>query len=212
MKRENLSKKEIETVRHIRNAIMHGRKSPSLRELSKVLGYSSPRSANIITDSLINKGYIKRKSDKSWQILKDIEDNPLRVQTVDVPLVGSISCGSPVLAEENIEAYFPISTKLADPNNKYYLLRAKGNSMDKKGINDKDVLLVKSQQTAENGDIIIALIDDSATVKEFHRTKDAIILKPRSTNKNHQPIILHDDFNVQGVVKHIFPESIFRSH
>jgi repressor LexA len=212
MKKENLSKKEMETIRHIRNAMAHGKKTLSLRDLAKLLGYSSPRSANIITDNLVNKGYIKRKSDKSWQILKDLEDNPLRARTIDVPLVGSISCGLPVLAEENIEAYFPISTKLANPNNKYYLLIAKGDSMNKKGINNGNVLLVKSQQIADNGDIVIALIDDSATVKEYYKTNSCVILKPKSTNKDHKPIILHNDFNVQGIVKHVFPKSILRSH
>lgn len=198
-----LSKKEIEAFRLIRNAIVHEQRPPSLRKIAEILGYRSPRSATIITKKLTKEGFIKRKNDGGWQVLKDFDQGLSVAQTIKVPLVGCVACGSPILAEENIEAYIPVSIQIAKPGNKYYLLRAKGDSMNKKGINDGDLVLVKFQQTAENGDLVVALIDDSATVKEFNKTNNAIILKPYSTNKKHQPIILHNNFVVQGIIQSI---------
>jgi repressor LexA len=117
-----------------------------------------------------------------------------------------VACGVPILAEENIDAMIPVSVKLAKPPHKYFFLRAKGDSMNEVGINDGDMVLVKQQITANNGDIVVALIDDEATVKEFHRQGNTIILKPRSKNKKkHQPIILTRDFQVQGLVVSTIP-------
>ena len=140
------------------------------------------------------------------QLVNGIADESVRAQTVDVPLVGSISCGVPVLAEENVEAMIPVSTKLAKPPAQYFLLRAKGDSMDQKGINDGDLLLVRQQTTARNGDIVVALIDDEATVKEFHSAGETVVLRPRSRNKDHQPIVLTKDFQIQGVVVTSIPK------
>lgn len=200
-----LSKREIETLRYIRNAVMHGQKTPSLRKLAKLLGYSSPRSATIITQKLASLGFIRRNNIGNWQILKDLKQNLSRARTVDVPLVGRVACGAPIFAEENIEAYIPVSIKLAKPGSKYYLLRAQGDSMNAKGISSGDLVLVKQQQTAEDGDSVVALINDEATIKEFHMEKDVIVLKPRSTNKEHQPIILDKEFIIQGKVVAAIP-------
>ncbi len=134
------------------------------------------------------------------KLLRDPEHERHHAMTVDIPLVGNIPCGAPLLAEENIEAYYPISTKWAKPNHTYFLLRAVGDSMNKKGIEDGNIILVKQQHDAENGQAVVALINDEATVKELHKTDNAIILKPQSTNDSHQPIVLTDDFQIQGVV------------
>jgi len=123
--------------------------------------------------------------------------------TVEIPLVGSVSCGLPIFAEENIEAKIPVSTKLIRKSANYFLLRAFGDSMNKKGINSGDLLLIKQQQVAEDGDVVLALIDDDATVKEFIRNSNTIVLKPHSTSPKHQPIILTTDFRIQGVVKEV---------
>ncbi len=123
--------------------------------------------------------------------------------TVEVPLIGSVSCGLPIFAEENIEAQIPVSTKLIRKSENYFLLRAFGDSMNKKGINSGDLLLVKQQQVAENKDLVLALVDDDATVKEFINNGDTIILKPHSTNPKHQPIILTNDFRIQGVIEKV---------
>lgn len=121
-------------------------------------------------------------------------------QTVEVPVVGSAACGMPMLAEENIEQLIPVSKKIAAPPYKYYMLRAKGDSMNQANINDGDLVLVRQQSTARHGDIVVALIDDSATIKEYTSTGSAVVLKPHSDNPVHKPIILMKDFMVQGVV------------
>ena len=139
------------------------------------------------------------------RITKDPVESDINARTVNVPLVGTISCGAPVFAEENIEAHIPISVSLAKPGFRYFLLRASGDSMNKAGIEDGDFVLVRQQPTADNGQRVVALIDDEATVKEIEFTKDVVILKPRSKNKDHQPIILDHDFQVQGVVVATLP-------
>lgn len=195
-----LTKIESEAVRIIRNYIIHKGSFPTVRDLMTELDYKSPRSAAVILEQLTKKGILKRKNDGNLQFRDVEEDEKTRAQTVDVPLLGSVACGLPILAEENIDAMIPVSVKLAKPPHKYFFLRAKGDSMNEKRINDGDMVLVKQQVVANNGDLVIALIDDEATVKEFYMQGETIILKPRSTNKKHQPIILTRDFQIQGIV------------
>ena len=120
--------------------------------------------------------------------------------TIEVPLVGTCSCGTPLLAEENIEEMIPVSTKIAKPPYRYFILRASGDSMNRAGINGGDLVLVRQQMTANNGDNVVALIDNEATIKEMQISDKEIILKPKSTSKQHKPIILSRDFRIQGVV------------
>lgn len=196
-----LKPKESEALKRIRNYFVHLGRLPSVRELTTALGYKSPRSGALIIDSLIKKGFLKKRPDGEIQLLRDINFNyQNHERTVNIPIVGRIACGLPLLAEENVEAMIPVSTKLAHPGSRYFLLRAVGDSMNEAGINDGDFVLVRQQQTANDGDIVVALIDDEATIKEFHRKKDVVILKPRSSNKTHQPIILTSNFMIQGVV------------
>lgn len=122
-----------------------------------------------------------------------------------MPLLGNVACGAPIFAEENIEAFISISDKLIKPSNRYFILRASGDSMDDVGINDGDLVLIRQQQTAQNGDQVVALIDDEATIKEFHHNENIIVLKPRSKSSKHQPIILTNDFRIQGVVETVIP-------
>ena len=206
MKTPKLSNKDLEALREIRNSLMRRGRVPSIRELMASLGYRSPRSAAVIYENLIKKGVLRRKQDGNLQLVSIIVDDTARAQTVDVPLVGSISCGVPVLAEENVEAMIPVSTKLARSPYKYFLLRAKGDSMDERGINDGDLLLIRQQSTARNGDMVAALIDNDATVKEFHTAGETVVLKPRSRNKQHQMIVLTKDFQIQGVVVITIPK------
>lgn len=201
MKNEVLTNKELEAVREIRNSLMHRGKIPSIRELMSSLDYRSPRSASVIVDNLVRKKVLRRKQNGDLQFLgHNIEEDTMRAQTVDVPLVGMAACGMPILAEENIEGMISVSTKLARPPHRYFLLKAKGDSMNQKGINDGDLVLVRQQTTARNGDVVVALIDDEATIKEFHAAGETVVLKPRSKNKQHQAIVLTKDFRVQGVV------------
>jgi repressor LexA len=134
------------------------------------------------------------------QIIEAPEINGDSEQTVEVPVVGRAACGMPILAEENIEEMIPVSTKIAAPQYKYYMLRAKGDSMDQAGINDGDMVLVRQQATARHGDIVVALIDDAATIKQYNTTGSMVVLKPVSSNPAHRPIIMTRDFMVQGVV------------
>jgi repressor LexA len=133
-------------------------------------------------------------------LLKNITPDVAEELTVKVPLLGMISCGSPLFADENIEAQIPVSVRIAKSGYRYFLLRASGDSMDEKGINDGDLVLIRQQSHAENGQDVVALIDNEATIKEYHNYRDKIILEPRSSNNRHQPIILTGDFRVLGVV------------
>jgi repressor LexA len=131
----------------------------------------------------------------------DLPDSDSHAQTVNVPLVGSAPCGTPVFAEENIECMYPVSTALARKPHRYFLLRAMGDSMNEKGIQDGNLVLVQQQPTAENGDTVVAVIDGEATIKEFHRQAQAVVLKPKSSNKRQRPIILTSHFLILGVVQ-----------
>lgn len=201
-----LNQKQADALRHIRNWLMHKGKTPSVRELMTALGYKSPRSAALIIEELIQKGILRKRSNGELQLIKDIDSDSVHARTVDVPLVGMVTCGAPILAQENIEGYIPVSVALAKPGFKYFLLRSKGDSMNKSGINDGDLILVRRQSSAQNGDIVVALIDDEATVKEFQHKKNCIVLMPKSSNKNHKPIILTENFQVQGVAVTAIPK------
>lgn len=209
MPTKKLTEKELQALRHLRNAIVHDGYSPSIRDLARALGYKSPRTAFLILNSLIEQGWIKRKTDGELQVRKDLPGADDRAQTVLVPLVGNVACGVPLLAEENVEARIPVSTNLLKSGSKYFLLRAIGDSMSQAGIEDGALMLVRKQPQAENGDKVIALIDDEATVKEFHREKEVVLLKPRSKNKEHKPIVLTENFEIQGVVTSVLPSNLY---
>ena len=204
----SISNKELTALRVMRDFLMKNGRMPSVRELMKEMEYKSPRSAAVILQQLIDKEILNKKEDGSIQFIQyefDAEETTSE-QTVKIPLLGTIACGLPILAEENIEAMIAVSTKIAKPTNKYFLLRAKGDSMNEKGINDGDLVLVKQQNTADNGDIVVALIDDEATIKELRLNDDNVLLLPRSSNKTHTPIILSRDFIVQGIVVSTIPK------
>jgi repressor LexA len=203
---KRLNPKEADAVRHIRNWITHKGRLPSVRELMAALGYKSPHSVTLLIRSLLGKGILKKRPSGELQLIKDPQESSSHARTVDVPLVGTVACGTPILAQENIEAMIPVSVSLARPGYKYFLLRTSGDSMDKAGIKDGDLVLVRQQQTAKNGDKVVALIDDEATVKEFQRHKNCVVLMPKSKNKDHKPIILTDNFEVQGVIVTAIPK------
>ena len=113
--------------------------------------------------------------------------------TVNVPVVGKVACGSPTLAEENIEQFIPVSTSLAAGSGTYFILKAKGDSMNLAGINDGDYVLIRQQSSARPGDMVVALINEEATIKEFVPQGNVVVLKPHSNNKEHKPIILSRD-------------------
>lgn len=204
MKRQ-LSNKELAALRHIRNWLVHKGRAPSVRELMGALGYKSPRSAALIISRLMDLELVRRRENGGLQIVRSSEHELAGARTVDVPLVGTVACGTPMLAEENIEAALRVSTDVARPPHRHFILRAKGDSMDQKGIKDQDLVLVRQQVTARDGDLVVALVDGEATIKEFHRTADLIVLKPRSRNPAHQPIVLNRNLSIQGVVVRVIP-------
>jgi repressor LexA len=205
---KSISDKDKRVFSLIRNYLIHKGKSPTLREINEVTGGKSPRSASIVIDRLIKAGLVEKTGKKLKLLRQDLEQKIPFETTVQIPLVGSVPCGMPVLAEENIETYIPVSTALANKGSVFFLLRATGDSMNMAGINDGDILLIRQQSTAENGDRVVALIDDEATVKIFEKTDQAIILKPKSTNPDHMPIILTNNFEIQGVVKAVLPSDL----
>lgn len=205
MSEKQLSLKAKEALRHIRNSLMHFGKIPSVRELMSAMDYRSPRSAVILMVELETNGFLEKKSEGGYRLLKDLEAGNI-ARTVSIPLVGAVSCGAPIFAEQNIEAHLPVSVALARPGSKYFLLKAQGDSMNMAGIEDGDLMLIRQQNMAENGQKIVALIDDETTVKEFQKKGDYITLLPRSTNLVHQPIILTEEFQIQGIVIAVIPK------
>jgi repressor LexA len=205
MEKNSLTPKELEAIRHIRNALVHRGQAPSVRELQAALGYRSPRSASDILERLLDRGIVRRRGDGRLQLIHDPEEERGHARTVDVPIVGAVPCGPLLLAEENVEASVPVSVRLARLPHRYFLLRASGDSMNEAGINDGDLVLVRQQATAENGDRVVALVDGEATIKQFHRGREAVLLRPKSTNKKHKPIVLSEDFVIQGVVVSTVP-------
>lgn len=202
----NLSDKDKRAFALIRNKIIHYGESPTLREINEVTGGKSPRSASLVVDRLVKAGLIK-KSGRGLILTNTYSDSS--VSTVDVPLVGSVACGTPIFAEENIQTRIPVSTRMAQKGSKYFILRAFGDSMNLAGIRSGNLLLIKQQDTAENGDKVVALINDEATVKIFEKIRDAIILRPKSKNKTYKPIVLTDNCMIQGVVVAVLPEDLY---
>jgi repressor LexA len=199
MGEESLSIKAREALKHIRSLAMQYGRVPSVRDLMAKMKYKSPRSAMLLMNELEGNGFLEKKVDGSYKMIKDLSTVGM-ARTISVPLVGSVACGGPLLAEENIEAYIPVSTSLVKPGSKYFLLRAVGDSMDKAGINSGDLVLVKQQNAAENGQNVVALIDDDATLKEYQHKGNVVALIPRSSNPKHKPIILEREFQVQGII------------
>ena len=200
-----LTLQELKALRYVRNYIVHFRHSPSVREVQRDLGYSSPRSAAKLLTQLEELGLLKRRANKQLQVLQGLPEDRAHARTILVPLVGSAPCGSPLLAEQNIEAMIPVSVSIARPPARYFILRANGDSMNLAGIADGDLVLVRQQSSAEEGDRVVALIDDEATIKVFRRSADAVALVPRSKNSRHLPIYLTTNFQIQGVVKATLP-------
>ena len=192
----------------IKDSISYRGRSPSYRDIKEHIGFSSPRSAYVLIDRLIAKGYLNKTPKGNLTLLKDINVNIQTERTVEIPLVGSAPCGLPLLAEENIEAMIPVSQRIARPGAGYFLLHAVGDSMDEAGINDGDLVLVRQQPVAEEGQRVVALIDDEATIKEFRRKNNKVVLTPRSSNPRHRPIILYQDFLIQGIVIDTLPNPL----
>src|SRR5207245_96796 len=158
-------------LQFIRSFIMYRGRTPTLQAIADHMGYSSPRSSALLVNRLIEQGYLGRTPMGNLRIIRESETLPSAGQTVEIPLVGNVPCGLPLLAEENTEAWIPVSQRIAKPGATYFLLRAVGDSMNKRGIRDGDLLLIRQQPVADNGDRVVALLGEEATVKEFRRER-----------------------------------------
>ena len=167
---------------------------PTLKEIKEFLGYKTTSSVQRHTEALKNKGYIvsNKFQSRNLKIKKNLQKKH------NIPLVGVVTCGKPILATENIEAYIPYEVK-GDPK-EYFFLRAIGDSMNKAGIDDGDLVLVKKQFDAEPGDKVVALVSDEATIKILKKENDRVVLEPKSTNSIHKPIYVFEDLQIQGKV------------
>lgn len=210
---EHLNATDRKVYALIRNRIVHDLGSPTLQEINEVTGKSSPRSAVLALERLEKSGLIARSGRNKIRLTSESLGENASVSTVNVPLVGCIAAGMPILAIENVEAMIPVSSALARPGSKYFLLRVVGDSMDLatvNGVNIEDgcILLVRQQPSAENSEKVVALINDEATVKIFERVKGAIILRPMSTNRSHRPIVITENCIIQGIVVAVLPADL----
>ncbi len=202
---EKLTPKELELLREIRSGLRNLGKFPSVRELMVVMGYRSPRSISVLLEKLEKKGVLQRNFRGNLKLVEEAGIFKNNTETVDIPIVGSAQCGSLAFAEQNIEGFVRVSTILAPRGKRHFLLRAEGDSMNQAGIQPGDLVLVRVQNFAENGDRVVALIDDEATIKEFQRRGEVVVLQPRSDNPQHKPIIVTDSLKIQGVVVATIP-------
>jgi repressor LexA len=186
----NLTHKQQLVLDFLKKEIKQNGYPPTVREICDAVGLSSTSTVHAHLETLERKGYIRRSPTKnrSTEILEEDFYGNAR-ELVNVPIVGQVAAGVPILAEENIEDTFPIPIDYVK-NDTCFMLHIKGDSMVEEGILDGDLVLVRQQQTASNGDIVIAMMEDSATVKTFFRENGHIRLQP--ANKAFQPIIVKD--------------------
>ena len=185
-----ISDKQREILEYIKKEILSRGYPPAVREICEAVDLKSTSSVHSHLETLEKNGYIRRDPTKPRAIeIIDENFNLTRREVVNVPMVGRVAAGQPILAVENIDNYFPIPAEFM-PNEESFMLRVKGESMINIGILDGDNILVKRQKDARNGDVVVALVDDSATVKTFYRENGHIRLQPE--NDDMDPIIVPD--------------------
>ena len=197
-----ISPKQTEILEYIKSEIINRGFPPAVREICEAVNLKSTSSVHSHLETLERNGYIRRDPTKPRAIeIVDDNFNLTRRELVNVPVVGRVAAGEPILAVENVENYFPIPAEFM-PNSQTFMLNVKGESMINAGILDGDQILVQQQSTAENGDIVVALIDDSATVKTFYKEDGYYRLQPE--NDTMEPIIEKDDLKILGKVIGVF--------
>ncbi len=182
MGKEKLTDKQTQILEYIRHEILSKGYPPSLREICQAVDLKSTSSVHAQLSSLEAKGYIRRDLTKSRSIeIIDDDFSLTKRELVNIPIVGTVSCGQPILAEQNIEDYFPVPPEyIHNTNNQTFMLRVKGDSMINVGIYEKDLVIVEQCSSARNGEIVVALIEDSATVKTFYKENGYIRLQPEN--------------------------------
>jgi repressor LexA len=185
-----ISTKQREILEYIKQEILNKGYPPAVREICEAVGLKSTSSVHSHLETLEKNGYIRRDPTKPRAIeIIDDNFNLTRREVANVPILGKVAAGQPLLAVENIENYFPIPVEFL-PNTDTFMLTVKGESMINAGIFDGDKILVQSQSDARNGDIVVALVEDSATVKTFYKEDGYYRLQPE--NDTMDPIIVKE--------------------
>ena len=201
---DDLSKRQREVLEFIRQTIMLNKLPPSYREIGDALHICSTNGVSDHIKALIKKGYLEKPSGKGNSarglLLTEKVEVPDIDSMVDVPLLGTVAAGSPILAQENYERTLRFDNTLAPSGKSVFALRVRGDSMMDDGILDGDIVIVRKQSTANEGDIVVALVEDEATVKRFFRESNRIRLQP--SHPTMRPIYIYADQNahIQGVV------------
>ena len=196
-----ITAKQKEILTYIKECILKKGYPPAVREICEAVQLKSTSSVHSHLESLEANGYIRRDPTKPRAIeILDDEFSLNRREMVQVPVVGTVAAGEPILAQENIEDYFPIPAEIL-PNSDTFMLQVKGESMINAGILDGDHVIVQQQSSADNGDMVVALVDDSATVKRFFKEDGHYRLQPE--NDAMEPIIV-DHVEILGKVIGLF--------
>ena len=196
-----ISAKQQEILEYIKDEILHKGYPPAVREICQAVNLKSTSSVHSHLETLEKNGYIRRDPTKPRAIeIMDDTFNLNRREMVNVPILGNVAAGEPLFAEENIEDYFPIPAEMV-PNSEVFMLHVRGESMINVGILDGDNVLVQQQSTAKDGEMVVALVEDSATVKTFSKEDGYIRLQPE--NDTMEPIIV-PDCQILGKVFGIF--------
>ena len=190
MSQGKISKKQQEILEYIKSQILQRGFPPAVREICEAVNLKSTSSVHSHLETLEKNGYIRRDPTKprAIEILDDMF-NLTRREMVHVPIIGQVAAGEPILAQENIEDYWPVPADRM-PNKQTFFLKVKGESMINAGILDGDMVLVEEDSTASNGDMVVALIEDGATVKTFYKEEGVFRLQPE--NDTMDPIIVND--------------------
>ncbi|MCI8583276.1 MAG: transcriptional repressor LexA [Dorea sp.] len=190
MSQGKISAKQKEILEYIKSQILDRGFPPAVRDICEAVHLKSTSSVHSHLETLEKNGYIRRDPTKPRAIeILDDTFNLMRREVTNVPIIGRVAAGEPILAEQNIENYFPIPMEML-PNNQTFMLKVRGESMVNAGILDGDMILVEERQTASDGEMIVALVEDSATVKTFYKEDGFIRLQPE--NDFMEPIIVED--------------------
>lgn len=185
----NKKDKQTEIYEFIKTHIREKGYPPSVREICKGVGLSSTSTVHGHLARLEKKGMIRRDSTKP-RTIEILKDPPIKKEMVSIPIIGKVTAGEPILAVENVEDTFPISLNFIPSNKDLFMLNISGESMIEAGIMDGDLAIIEKINYAANGDIVVALIDNEATIKRFFKEKDHIRLQPE--NKTMSPIIVEN--------------------
>ncbi len=192
-----ITAKQQEILEYIKDEILKRGYPPAVREICEAVHLKSTSSVHSHLETLEKNGYIRRDPTKPRAIeICDDSFQMVRTEMASIPVIGTVAAGQPILAQENIESYFPVPAEIL-PSGDSFILKVKGDSMINAGILSGDQIFVQCCNTARNGDMVVALVDDSATVKTFYKEVDHIRLQPE--NDTMDPIIV-DDCQILGKV------------